>query len=148
QDIAYTYNTNHESHVPISRATAVDVIAAFSNGGFPESGGSTNRTHSIRPLWIYTGSRWAVRTGGQFYYTHPVQSSESNFNGTFQFSDLDSYRLRKPATYRITHGDPRVEITHIEWSGFVQTDFKYSKRLTFLFGLRSEGQNDLADRVN
>ena len=148
QDIAYNYNTNHDSTVPLTSTPAIDVLSAFSSGGYPQSGGNSFKTHSIRPLWIYTGSRWAVRTGGQFYYTHPIQTSENNFLGTFLFSDLASFRQGRPLNYRITRGDPRVEITHIEWSEFVQTDFKYSKRLTLFFGLRSEGQNDLADRNN
>jgi hypothetical protein len=124
------------------------VLSAFSSGGSPSSGSNNFKTHSIRPLWIYSGSRWSIRTGGQFYYTHPIQISQSNFQGTFLFSDLSSYLQGKPLTYRVTVGNPRLEITHIEWSAFLQNDFRYSKRLTFFFGLRNEGQNDLHDHNN
>jgi hypothetical protein len=148
QDISYNYNNYHNELAPAVSAPAIDVLGAFSSGGFPQSGGSSGASHSLRALWIHTGSRWAVRTGGLFYYVHPIQTAQNNFLGTFTFSDLDAFRTGHPATFRITRGNPRIEITHIEWSMFVQNDYKFSNRLTFSFGLRSEAQNDLADRNN
>ncbi len=148
QDITYNYSINHSRSTPVSSAPAIDVIAAFSSGGNPDVNAESRTTQSIRPLWIYTGRRWTVRTGGQFYYTRPVQTTESNFIGTFQFSDLNSFLLGQPITYRITRGDPRVRIRHIEESAFLQNDYRFSDRLTFFFGVRAESQNDLTDHTN
>ena len=148
QDISYNFNFAHENGTPVTNAPSIDVLGAFSDGGYPERYEFNGRTHNVRGMWIYTGNRWAQRWGGNFYTTKPEQISENNFLGNFQFSSLDAYRQGKPTTYRVTRGIPGLEITHREWSLFLQNDFKFSNRLTFLFGLRYEGQNDLDDHNN
>jgi hypothetical protein len=148
QDISYNFNFNHDEVTPVTLAPSIDVIAAFSSGGYPERSAFNGRTHNLRAMWIYTDKRWAMRTGGNFYTTNPEQISENNFLGNFQFSSLDAYERGEPISYRVTRGEPRLEITHREWSAFLQNDFKYSDRLTFYFGLRYEGQNDLDDNNN
>jgi hypothetical protein len=148
QDIQYNYNYNHDEAAPVTSAPSIDVLGAFSDGGFPERSEFTGRTHILRSLWIYTGSRWTVRTGGVFYSTNPEQLSENNFLGNFQFSSMDAYRQGKPTQYRVTRGNPRLEITHREYAAFLQNDFKLSNRLTMFFGLRYEAQNDLDDHNN
>ncbi|HET9218817.1 MAG TPA: TonB-dependent receptor [Terriglobia bacterium] len=148
QDISYNFNFNHDEITPVTVAPSIEVVGAFSDGGFPEKSAYNGRTHNVRALWIYTGSRWALRTGGNFYTTNPEQISENNFLGNFQFSSLEAFQAGQPTSYRVTRGEPRLEITHREWSAFLQNDYKYSDRITFFFGLRYEGQNDVKDRNN
>jgi hypothetical protein len=148
QDISYNFNFNHDEVTPVTSAPAIDVIGAFSSGGYPERNAFNGRTHNVRAMWIYTGRRWAIRTGGNFYTTNPEQISEGNFLGNFQFSSLDAFQRGEPISYRVTRGEPRLEITHREWSAFLQNDFKYSDRMTLFFGVRYEGQNDLDDNNN
>jgi hypothetical protein len=148
QDISLNFNYNHEEITPVTQARSIDVLGAFSDGGFPERSEFNGRTHILRSLWIYTGDRWAVRTGGALYSTNPEQISENNFLGNFQFSSLEAYRRGEPTTYRETRGKPRLEITHREWSLFLQNDYKFSNRLTLFFGLRYEAQNGLDDHNN
>jgi hypothetical protein len=148
QDISYNFNFNHDEVTPVADAPSIDVLGAFSDGGFPERSQFNGRTHNVKALWIYTGNRWAVRTGGNFYTTNPEQILENNFLGNFQFSSLDAFQRGEPTNYRVTRGEPRLEITHREWSAFLQNDFKYSDRLTLYFGIRYEGQNDLDDHNN
>lgn len=148
QDLSYNFSFVHEDSTPVTNAPSIDVLGAFNDGGYPERYEYNGRTHNVRAMWIYTGNRWAQRWGGNFYTIKPEQIVESNFLGSFQFSSLDAYRRGEPTTYRITRGNPRLEITHREWSVFLQNDFKFSNRLTFFFGLRYEGQNDLDDNNN
>ena len=148
QDISYNFSFSHDEVTPVKISPSIDVIGAFSDGGFPERSAFNGRTHNVRGLWIYTGRQWAVRFGGNFYTTKPEQISENNFLGNFQFSSLDAFQRQQPTSYRVTRGEPRLEITHREWSGFVQNDLKYSDRLTLFLGLRYEGQNDLDDHNN
>jgi hypothetical protein len=148
QDISYNFNFNHDEVTPVTNAPSLDVLGAFSDGGFPERSEFNGRTHNVRALWIYTGSRWAIRTGGNFYTTIPEQIVENNFLGNFQFPSLDAFQRGEPTLYRVTRGEPRLEITHREWSAFFQNDFKYSDRITLFFGVRYEGQNDLDDHNN
>jgi hypothetical protein len=148
QDISYNFNFNHDEVTPVTSAPAIDVIGAFSSGGYPERNAFNGRTHNVRAMWIYTGRRWAIRTGGNFYTNKPRQISEGNFLGNFQFSSLDAFERGEPISYRVTRGEPRLEITHREWSAFLQNDFKYSDRMTLFFGVRYEGQNDLDDNNN
>jgi hypothetical protein len=148
QDISYNFDFNHEDITPVTSAPSIDVIAAFSDGGYPERTEYNSRRHIIRALWLHTGNRWAQRWGGNFYVIKPQQISENNFLGNFVFSSLDAYRQGTPTTYRVTRGNPSLAINHKEWSAFLQNDFKFSNRLTLFFGLRYEGQNDLEDHNN
>ena len=148
QDISYNYSTSHDDVTPVTSAPSIEVPGAFNSGGFPERSEFNGRSHNLRSLWIYTGNRWAIRTGGNFYTTNPEQISENNFLGSFQFSSLDAFQRGEPTSYRVTRGEPRLEITHREWSAFFQNDFKFSDRLTAYFGVRYEGQNDLDDHNN
>lgn len=148
QDISYNFNFNHDEITPVTVAPSIEVVGAFSEGGFPERSAFNGQSHNIRTLWIYTGNKWALRTGGGFYTTNPEQISENNFLGNFQFSSLDAFQRGEPTSYRVTRGEPGLEITHREWSAFLQNDYKYSDRMTFFFGVRYEGQNDVKDRNN
>jgi len=148
QDISYNFSLSHDEVTPVTDGPTIEVVSAFTDGGFPERSQFNGRTHNVRALWIYTGDRWAVRTGGNFYTTTPEQILENNFQGYFQFSSLDAFQRGEPTLYRVTRGEPRLEIVHREWSAFLQNDFKYSDRLTLYFGLRYEGQNDIRDRNN
>jgi hypothetical protein len=148
QDISYNYSNNHDEVSPVTSAPSIDVVGAFSSGGFPEKSEFNGRTHNIRALWIYTGDRWSVRTGGNFYTTTPEQILETNFQGNFQFSSLDAFRAGLPTSYRVARGEPRLQIRHNEWSAYFQNDLKFSNRLTGFFGIRYEGQNDSRDHNN
>jgi len=148
QDISYNFNYSHDEVTPVTNAPSIDVLGAFSNGGYPERSAFNGRTHNVRAMWIYTGNRWAMRAGGNFYTTNPEQISENNFLGNFLFSSLEAFQRGEPVNYRVTRGEPRLEITHREWSAFLQNDFKYSDRMTMFFGLRYEGQNDVDDHNN
>lgn len=148
QDISYNFNFGYEDVLPVTSAPSIDVLGAFNDGGHPEKSLWRGKTHNVRALWIYTGSRWAIRTGGGVYTTIPEQTYENNFLGNFQFSSLDAYRQGTPTTYRVTRGNPYLKITHREYSAYLQNDYKFSNRLTFFFGVRYETQNDLPDRNN
>jgi len=148
QDISIRSEQEHEEIRPVTQSVAIDVLGAFSSGGHPERGDGDSRTYLLRTLWIYTGDRWALRTGGALYYTTGTRAFENNFLGSFEFSDLDSFRRGEPNTYRVTRGDPVLRAPQAEWSVFVQNDFKYSDRLTLFYGLRYEAQQNLPDRWN
>ena len=148
QDISYNFSLSDDEITPVTNAPSIEVLSAFTSGGFPERSEFHFRTHNVRGLWIYTGNRWAVRTGGGFYTVNPEQTLEVNFLGNFQFSSLDAFQRGVPTRYSVTRGDPHLEITHREVSAFFQNDFKASNRMTMYFGLRYERQNDLDDHNN
>jgi hypothetical protein len=77
-----------------------------------------------------------------------MQRNESNYLGTFTFSDLDSFLAAKPITYKVTQGEPEFGVTQTDWAGLIQNDLKISDRLTLFFGIRYERQTNLHDNNN
>ena len=71
QDISYNFNFNNDEVTPVLNAPSIDVIGAFSSGGYPEKSAFNGRTHNVRAMWIYTGKRWANPYGWQLLHDKP-----------------------------------------------------------------------------
>jgi len=120
----------------------------FNGGGGQNRARSSNKNYNLNSLWIYSGDRWTIRTGGTFRRNSTDETSENNFLGTFIFSDLDSFREGRPILYTETQGDPSLVNAQNEWSAFFQNEYQASNRLTLFFGLRYERQTNLQDQNN
>ena len=144
----YPRSSSNRNRRREQRARPSRVLGAFNGGG------GSNRTHNdnsgadFRSLWIYSGDRWTIRTGWDFRREATNERSENNFDGSFIFSDLDSFREGRPILYTQNQGDPVLEISQSQWSAFFQNEFQATDRITLFFGLRYERQTNLADRDN
>jgi len=148
QDISFDFNSNFQNIVPATDGRLINVLGAFNGGGAPFRGWNDNSYFSMSSLWIYSGNRWIIRTGGNFQHLSTNERNENNFLGTFTFSDLDSFREGRPILYTETRGDPLLVNSQTEWSVFFQNEFEVTDRITLFFGLRYEHQSNLDDYNN
>lgn len=95
-----------------------------------------------------------------------TDSSPTNFNGTYTFNTLESYRLTllgqqmglTPAQIRamgggasqfaITGGNPRATVGQTDVGLFIQDDWRWRPNVTLSLGLRYETQTNISDRTN
>jgi hypothetical protein len=148
QDISFSRDSYFQVSTPVTEGSSIDVLGAFNGGSAQNRARSNDADISVSSLWIYTRKRWTIRAGGGFQGYSTNERSESNFQGTFTFSDLDSYRQGVPILYTEIRGDPLLVNSQREWSFFFQNEFEATKRITLFFGLRYERQNDLDDDNN
>jgi hypothetical protein len=73
-------------------------------------------------------------------------TDQSNFGGTYEFGDLQSYVAQRPYVYRIRRGSPGVSFSVHEISGFFQSDIKLRSNLNLSTGLRYDWQSALDRR--
>lgn len=148
QDISFSIDSYYQESIPATEGRSIDVLGSFYGGSAQNRSRSDATNISAQSLWIYTGKRWTVRTGGRLYRYSEDERSESNFRGTFTFANLDSYREGRPILYSEIQGDPTLKYSQNEWSAFLQNEFKATDRLSLFFGLRYEYQSNLDDRNN
>jgi len=147
QDVSFTLQSNSDESIPRTTGVAINVPGSFNGGGGDRS---TNRslTHQFSGLWIYTGERYAIRTGGSAVRRYLDRTDEDNFQGRFTFPDLDAFIAGTPSIYTITIGDPSLDYSQVEWNTFVQFEQNLTNRFTVFYGARYERQTGLADGNN
>lgn len=148
QDITFIASNNTQESVPRAEGVSINVLGSFSGGGGQNRAKSISGTDQLRALWIYTGKRFTLRTGGNLSRPSSYETSTNNFLGTFTFPNLQAYRDGLPTSYAVTGGDPTIEYSQTEWSAFVQNEQRVSGRFTLFYGLRYEWQSNLGDHNN
>ncbi len=144
--VMFQKNDNHL--VPVSSAVGVNVLDAFRDGGAQERNDQAGQTIQFGNLLYRTGEKAILRMGVDGRYRRQHNRTESNFNGEFTFSNLESYRNGAPLKFKITRGDPVVRFTQLEMAYFVQNDYRLTKRLALFYGVRYEHQTNLEDGNN
>jgi hypothetical protein len=140
--------TDRDETRPARNTTAVDVLGAFSSGGAPNKGETLRNGYYVNNLFSHTGQKVSIKAGFDGGYRKSRSISEDNFLGTFTFSDLDAFHQGIATTYRVTRGNPVLLNGQFEMSTFTETDFKLSRRLTTMFGVRYDYQSNLGDLNN
>jgi hypothetical protein len=148
QDISFATYNNHQDAVPETSAVSVNVLGAFNGGGGANVSSRRNGGSDLNLLWIYTRAQWTIRTGGLVERLRTNETSRSNFNGTFTFSDLDAFVAGTPILYKVTQGDPALRNILAQSSVFIENQWRVSTRLSLFFGVRYERQTHLEDENN
>jgi hypothetical protein len=133
---------------PLTKAVAINVLDAFNGGGAQDNTRLDVQIYDFGNLFYYTGEKATLRAGFDGWHRRDSSITESNFTGEFTFSDLESYRLGKPLKYRVTRGDPLLEMGQLQMGFFVQEDLRITNRFTLMAGARYETQTNLSDRNN
>jgi hypothetical protein len=84
-----------------------------------------------------------VQIGADFNENRDYSSSETNYLGVFTFSSLTDYLAGRPITFRQTTGDPAVNVNQLEFSSFIQADWRANPKLNVGAGLRYQAQQHL-----
>ena len=147
-DVMVGYNRNHNENRRITQGVAIDVKDAFEGGGATQQNEGKSRTVSLQSLLIRTGDRLTFKAGFDLNHLRDRSLTEDDFNGTFEFASLEDFEAGTPTTYTVSTGDPLLEMIQMQAAAFVQNDFRVSRRLTLMFGLRYEAQSNLDDWNN
>lgn len=148
----------HETHVNVSRkkdatvpateGVRIDVLDAFGSGGAQNSSETSNRTYGFGNLYTRWGERLTTRAGIEGTYARNRSLSLENFGGTFTFSSPAAYRDGTALTYRVSQGEPFLDMAQWELAAFTQHDVAVTPRLTLMAGARHEVQTNIGDRNN
>ena len=147
-DVTARYNRNHNENRRITQAVAIDVKDTFEGGGASQQNEGKSRTFGVQSLLIRTGDRLTFKAGFDLEHMRDRSLAEDDFNGTFDFASLEDFVAGTPTTYSVATGETLLEMTQVEAAAFVQNDFRVSRRLTLMFGLRYEAQSNLDDWNN
>jgi hypothetical protein len=143
-EVRYFMFHNQNSLLPITEGTAINVLDAFN------SGGAQNRTRRRGTYYNFGNTiRWTVKPtvnlqiGTDFNDNKNYSSSETNYLGVFTFSSLADYSAGHPITFRKTTGDPVVNLSQLEFGGFIQADWRVNPKLNLGAGVRYQAQQNL-----
>jgi hypothetical protein len=143
-EVRYYMFHNQNSLLPVTEAVAINVLGAFS------SGGAQNRTRRRNTYYNFGNTlRWTVKPtvnlqiGTDFTESKQYSSSETNYLGVFTFSSLSDYLNGHPITFNKTAGDPVVNLSQLEFAGFIQADWRVNPKLNVGAGVRYQAQQNL-----
>src|ERR1035437_4785149 len=161
----FQYLRDISSSTPVSTAPTVSVPGAFMGGGYSGQRSNDHVDHfELQNLTTMSAGAHAIKFGTRLRYNRDANSTNSNFNGSFSFSSLNSYLtllngLATGQTYaqigaagglpnklNYTVGAGAVEASVFDGALFVQDDWKANQFLTLSGGLRWETQTNVADR--
>ncbi len=167
---------SRSSAVALNSQAAVFVLDSFNGGGNQDqlSNDTLSQNLKVADNLTYASSHHTWKAGVSAQAMRLRDLDRSNFGGEFIFgtdfernarglpvpgpvliTPLESYRRTllglpgyRPLQFTIDAGDPSVGLTQWEVGLFAQDDWRPSPRLTFSYGLRSEFQTHLQDKLN
>jgi hypothetical protein len=144
----FQFRREHEETNPYTAGITINVLDAFNGGGAQNRSEVTGGNYEFSNLLYHAGEKLTLRMGLGGLYRRERSLNESNFLGEFTFSDLESYRAGTPLKYRVTRGNPLLEMTQLQIGFFSQQDFKLTNRFTLMLGLRYQNQTNISDHNN
>jgi hypothetical protein len=131
----------------------IEVLGAFNDGG--SQFGQSYDTQNTFELQNYTTTvkgahvwKYGVRLRG--YLEDSV--SANDFNGTFIFNSIESYRQTLlgvpgsgPAQFTINAGQPKLAVHQEDLGAFIGDDWRVRPNVTLSLGLRYETQTNIHD---
>ncbi|HZP02411.1 MAG TPA: carboxypeptidase regulatory-like domain-containing protein [Terriglobia bacterium] len=142
----------------------VAVLGAFTSGGISVGPNITNHDHyEINNVTSLTMGKHLLKFGGRLRNLTWWDSSEQNYNGTFTFDSIDSYRTTLmglanglgaeairaqgggASQFSIITGNPVARFNQYDVGLFVQDDWRVLPNFSLSAGLRYETQNQIGD---
>ena len=142
----FQYLRDTSNDTSVSTAPQLVLPQSFTAGG--SSGQFSNDHQDHYELWNETTmsvGTHALKFGTRVRDNRDVNSTDSNFNGTFNFSDLAAYEAGTPNKLTYTVGGLSATANVFDAALFLQDDWKVNRFLTASGGIRWESQNHIAD---
>jgi hypothetical protein len=134
--------------LPLSDAPAVLVPNAFDGGGAQLRSRRRLRELELADNLDFATAKHSMKAGLIFEGGRYEDEDRTNFNGTFTFAGLDTFRARRPITFTRREGEPAVSYSQYEFGWYWQDDFRVRKDLLLSYGVRHEVQTNMGDRNN
>jgi len=123
-------------------------------GGFkwPKFQGPDSITQFVDQI-AYTAGKHSVKFGGELHYNKVTNASYGNERGSITFlggvaigagagsTPLEDFFAGLPFKSSVEVGNPTLHLHNWAYSGFVQDDWRVTKRLTLNFGVRYENSS-------
>lgn len=164
---SFQYLHFHNSETPQDSSATIDVLGAFTGGGYNAGTFDRYETHyTVQNYTTLTLHKHQVEFGGTLLDLPRTEFTNGNFNGTFTFNSLADYQqtlrgLRNgltmteiqtggygPSQFNVTAGNLEASINRVDGALFANDDWRVSPHFTVSYGLRAESENDVSRRVN
>ena len=166
-ELRFQYSKDRSTSEALSSDPTIQVPEYFSAGGSGR-GLSTDKESrwELADVFSLSRGRHMIKFGGRLRRVSQFDLSEQNFNGSYTFTSIDTYRitmlgLRDGLTpeairsmgggasqFTVTYGQPEADVSQIDGSVFVQDDWRIIPQLTLSAGLRYEIQSNISDARN
>lgn len=139
-----------------STSPTIQVFDAFTSGG-NGVGASSSETQrfEISNSTSWTIGNHSLKAGARLRSISIKDVSRSNFAGTYSFTSLGQYRDAllgvagvTPVQFTLTAGESTAKVNQIDFSPFIQDDWKILPNLTLNLGLRYEAQTNVSNNMN
>lgn len=139
-----------------NNSPTIRVLDAFTGGGANVGFSFSNEDRfEFQNTTSFLRGKHSVKVGARLRHVRLVDSSPSNFSGTFTFTSLDQYRntiLNSPGAFptqfSIAGGSPQASIKQTDFGLFAQDDWRANPALTVSLGLRYERQTNISSDFN
>jgi hypothetical protein len=142
----FQWKFQDNSGTPSFISPAITVQGGFVDGG--NTGGSTKNHRNDLEFQDYVTSEWSrhvVRFGVRLRSFNETNVSSANTNGAYSFATTSDYSAHSPYLYSQTVDvQPKVHAFVFDGSLFYQDDWSWKKNVTVSYGLRFEGQSNIA----
>jgi hypothetical protein len=142
-ETSFDLRVDRSETIPLSNDVQINVLDTFRSGGAQNLVTTTRRDLEFGTLYTRLGETVTLKAGVDGIYQSNDNFSEENFGGSFTFSNLTTYELGRPVNYRVTRGNPLLEVDQFELSLFMQNDIRLSPRATLMAGVRYDWQTNI-----
>ena len=145
----FYFGRQHTPTMSVNREPKIVVLGAFTGGGAQADRLQTENHIALNEVVVWSGQKHTVRMG----FNLPDLSRRglndyTNTAGTYTFSSLEDYLLRRPFSLVRQSGNGHVVFLEKVVGGFVQDEFKPRPNLQFSIGLRYDWQSVFHDTNN
>ncbi len=153
-EIRFQYIRRRNSQSSEDNSPTIRVNDAFTSGGANIGlAFSDEDQFEFQNYTSFIFAKHSLKVGARFRYIKLLDSSPSNFDGTFTFTSLDQYRdaisgNAIPTQFSIAGGDPQAGVSQSDIGVFAQDDWRVNPELTLSFGLRYENQSNISSNFN
>jgi len=139
---------------PTSTAPMVQVLGAFNSGGATVGlGTDTQNNFEFQNYISVIRGAHTWRFGVRLREALENSTARNNFNGTFTFASIDTYRQTLlgtpgygPSQFSLTAGQPQMAVRQFDAAIFWGDEWRARPNLTVNYGLRYEAQTNIDDR--
>jgi len=142
------YNKSQSAFKPVHDASAIIIVDALNFGGAGNKSKTVKWKFSASDILSFDYGKHLLKIGGEFSIESIRRKTGTNLNGTFTFSGLNDFKLKKPLifTQRLVENSERV--SQFQTAIFFQDYIRVSKYFQVGAGLRYEWQNSVSDLGN